>query len=76
MKAILTYDIFSGCRDQNPLWLESVEGLEQACETMRQRAALSPGPYFVFCVTNQAVLASIDTSTALQSSEKTHVTSS
>jgi hypothetical protein len=75
MKAILTYDIFSGRRDQNPLWLQSVEGLEQACDAMRQQAALSPGPYFVFCAASQAILAAIDTTTVLPVCEKTHATS-
>jgi hypothetical protein len=76
MRAILTYDVFSGSREQNPLWLESVEGLERACETMRQRAALSPGPYFVFCVASQKVLASTDTSTTLHIEKKSHAVSS
>jgi hypothetical protein len=56
------YAIFSGFTDKDALWLESVEGLGAANERMKERAADSPGPYFIFCTKTHKVLASIDTS--------------
>jgi hypothetical protein len=56
------YHIFSGSRDKDALWLESVEGLGAAHEKMKERAAEKPGPYFIFCTKTHAVLASINTS--------------
>jgi hypothetical protein len=56
-----SYDIFSGSR-ANPFWHEPVEGLEAACERMKQVAAQRPGRYFVFCARTGVVLAKIDTS--------------
>jgi hypothetical protein len=76
MTAVTTYDIFSGSRDHEPIWLESVDGLENACQKMRDRASNDPGPYFVFCVATQAVLAVVNTSPALQSNAKTHASGS
>jgi|SRR5215469_9946907 len=43
-----TFHIFSGFRDKDALWLESVEGLGAANERMKQLGAEDPGPYFVF----------------------------
>lgn len=42
-----TFDIFSGV-DQDALWIEAVEGLEEARKRMREIAAGSPGDYFIF----------------------------
>jgi hypothetical protein len=56
------YDIFSGLRDKDAVWLECVEGLGAAYEHMKEFAAKSPGPYFVFCPQTHKILASIDTS--------------
>jgi len=60
----LRYEIFSGSPYKNAIWLESVEGLDAACEQMRERAAKQPGPYFVFSVEAYAALASTNTSIA------------
>jgi hypothetical protein len=57
-----TYDIFSGSADERPMWIESVEGLSAAKQRMHEFAASTPGPYFLYCVRTEAVLASIDTS--------------
>jgi hypothetical protein len=57
-----TFEIFSGSPEKEPLWLESVTGLEAASERMNDRAQHHPGPYFVFCVHTKQVLASTDTS--------------
>jgi len=56
------YDIFSGLRENGPIWVEAVDGLEAACARMRERADHNPGAYFVFCSQTNAVLASVDTS--------------
>jgi hypothetical protein len=56
------YDIFSGSRNKDAIWLECTEGLGIAYQRMRELAAKFPGPYFVFCTRTHTVLASIDTS--------------
>ena len=53
------YDIFSGTRDNSPLWLEAVTDLNQAVFLMNQRAMQIPGDYFVFHTRSQTVVASI-----------------
>ena len=58
----VTYDVFQGEVNDDPLWLECADELETALERMKQRAQRSPGKYFVFCVTTKLVLGSIDTS--------------
>ena len=55
------FEIFSGSRDE-PIWLETVEGLAAATERMNEYASQSPGCYFIFCVETSSVLAEIDTS--------------
>jgi hypothetical protein len=62
MGHIPTYDIFSGSRDKDALWLEAVQGLGAACDRMKELAAQTKGPYFVFCTSTHKVLASVDTS--------------
>ena len=57
-----TFHIFSGFRDKDALWLDSVEGLAAANEKMKQLGAEKPGPYFIFSTDTHKVLASIDTS--------------
>jgi len=56
-----TFHVFSGFRDKDPLWLDSVEGLGTANERMEQLAAEKPGPYFIFS-TDTTFSRSIDTS--------------
>ena len=56
-----TVHIFSGFRDKDALWLDSVEGLGAADERMKQLAAEKPGPYFIFS-TDTTFSRSIDTS--------------
>jgi len=58
---IPTYDIFSGSAPQDAMWLEAVEGLDAACEKMKEHAKKSPGAYFVFCQNTHKVLANINT---------------
>jgi len=65
-----TFHVFSGFRDKDAMWLESVEGLGAANERMKQLAGEKPGPYFVFSTDTSNVVASIDTS--IQSGAKAH----
>lgn len=56
-----SFDIFFGVPGADPLWRESVQGLMQARERMRQIATQTPGPYFIFSVDSQSILAQVDT---------------
>jgi hypothetical protein len=56
------YDIFSGHPNEDPLWVEAVDSLAAANQRMAEHARQNPGPYFIFCHKNKAVLASVDTS--------------
>jgi hypothetical protein len=57
-----TFDLFSDHFDADALWIEAVQEFGCAVERMKELAAQSPGPYFVFCTRTHKVLASIDTS--------------
>jgi hypothetical protein len=57
------YDIFSGAFNGNSTyWVGCAEGLEQAKEQMNNMAAEHPGAFFVFSVSEQKVVAEVDTS--------------
>ena len=56
----LTFDIFAGVFEQNPMWLEAVQGLSHATERMNKIALEKPGKYFVFCSATHAVVASTE----------------
>jgi hypothetical protein len=57
------YDIFFGHNYENAVLLEVVEGLGWGCavERMKERAATTPGPYFVSCEQSHAVFLYINT---------------
>jgi hypothetical protein len=57
------FDLFSGFRDHDAIWKESIEGLENAREKMEKCAAENPGHYFVFSTDTSSVVAEIDTQT-------------
>lgn len=58
------FDIFSGrFGDGNAMWVQAVEGLGNAADRMKQLAAESPGPYFVYSTQQRIVVARIDSST-------------
>ncbi|HKF00993.1 MAG TPA: hypothetical protein VKB49_01720 [Candidatus Sulfotelmatobacter sp.] len=60
---IPSYEIFSGKFGYTEvLWLESIEGLGNAFERMKEIAKASPGPYFLFCNRTHRKMAAIDTS--------------
>jgi len=69
LERTLKLDIFSGGIDENALWLERVEGLENAKRRMEERATKSPGRYFVFCDFSHTAVAQIDTSAIIPSEE-------
>jgi hypothetical protein len=52
-----TFDVFSGRSTENPLWLESVRGLENAKRRMERRSQEKPGDYFLFDCTTGSVVA-------------------
>lgn len=54
------FDIFSGGPEKDPMWLETVAGLSNARDRMQQLAAKKPGPYFLFSVLSQAVVARVE----------------
>jgi len=55
-----SFDIFSVGPKNNPLWIESVEGLSNARERMEQIAANAPGQYFIFSISSSSMLAQIE----------------
>jgi hypothetical protein len=57
------YDIFRGTLDEIDTWLEAVIGVNEAKMRMEQIAAEKPGKYFVFCIVDQSMIASVDTGT-------------
>jgi hypothetical protein len=57
------YDIFSGSLSGNSaFWVGCAEGLEKAKEFMNGMAVEKPGPFFVFSVSEQKIVAQVDTS--------------
>jgi hypothetical protein len=54
------FEIFSGFPDRNATWLETVSGLAQADDRMREVAAESPGAYFIFHVASRKVIFSVN----------------
>jgi hypothetical protein len=61
--SIPSYEIFSGRFGYTEvLWLESVEGLGNAFERMKEIAKASPGAYFLFCNRTHQKMAAMDTS--------------
>jgi hypothetical protein len=61
MTNVPRYDIFSGRRERDAVWIELVEGLGSANARLKQLAAERRGPYFVFSTETGTVVASIDT---------------
>ena len=61
MNRLSAFDLFAGSGDKDAMWLETVEGLDNARSRMERLAAQVPGQYFVFSVHNCAVVAKTDT---------------
>ena len=49
------FDIFLRLSDGQPIWIKSVESLEEAEQQLARMAADSPGNYFIFNATNGQV---------------------
>ena len=64
---VRSYDIFSGVKDDGPMWLETVSGYEPAYERMKVVAFEKPGNYFVFCTATSTVMCAVDTTLILRS---------
>jgi hypothetical protein len=43
-----TYDIFKGLPDREPIWVESVQGLDNAGARIIKLLETRPGDYFVY----------------------------
>jgi hypothetical protein len=56
------FDIFSGTPNANPLWMDAVEGIDAAQSKMYELANERPGPYFVYAVWRNEIVAIVDTS--------------
>ena len=65
------FEVFSGLpNSKDALWLETIEGLGEACARMKALAASKPGSYFVFHALAHQTLASIDTTPKPKSEAK------
>jgi len=45
----ITYDIFKDDAEGSPLWIEAVDGLDQAMNRMEELAASDDSDYYLFC---------------------------
>jgi hypothetical protein len=46
---ISAFDVFKRLPDGKPLWIEAVEGLDEARKCMNRLAETAPGDYFIYC---------------------------
>jgi len=61
-RLFMKYGIFSGSYlKEDATWLESVEGLDAACDRMKKIANEHPGKYFIFSSDKRKAVGSIDT---------------
>ena len=64
------FDIFSGrFRQKDAIWIDSVEGLAEACQAMLRAAAEKPVPHFVLSSHGCVAVPSIDTTSFLRKLE-------
>jgi hypothetical protein len=52
-----SFDIFKKLPDGQPLWVQAVEGLEEAKRQLTQMALASPGDYFIYNTRSGEVIA-------------------
>jgi len=71
--SVSTFDIFRGAPDKDAMWLEAVEELGIAFDRMKELAAESPGPYFVFDTKSHKTLAFINTAQTAKADGKANV---
>ena len=63
-----TLDIFRRLRDGQPEWVEAVEGMDQAKESLIRLSSNSPAEYFIYSVADQAVVVNSNEATECPSS--------
>jgi hypothetical protein len=68
------FDIFSGrFRQKDAIWIDSVEGLAEACQAMLRAAAEKPVPHFVLSSHGCVAVDSLDTTSFLRKQESERV---
>ena len=50
------FDIFKKLPDGHPLWVKTVEGLDEARNQLARLAVSSPGEYFIYCTRNGCIV--------------------
>jgi hypothetical protein len=55
------YDIFARFPDGRPIWMESVEGLENANRRVRELTEIAPRDYFIYSEAGGTVETEIQT---------------
>jgi hypothetical protein len=50
------FDIFKKLPDGHPLWVQAVDGLEEAKNQLARLAASCPGDYFIYCSQNGRIV--------------------
>lgn len=53
----ITYDIFRKLPAGEPLWVEAVQGLEDAQSRLRELVAIKPGDYYVYDLGRERIVA-------------------
>lgn len=53
---ILKFDIFRRLPDGQPLWVQAVEGLEEAKMQLARLVQANPGEYFIFDMSSSAIV--------------------
>jgi hypothetical protein len=57
MEHTITYDIFRNDSAGKPIWVEAIDGLEQAMNRMEEIAAADPtSDYFVYCTQAEKIV--------------------
>lgn len=55
------FDIFKRLPDGHPIWVKTVDGLEEAKNQLARLVASSPGEYFIYCARNGRIVQGIMT---------------
>jgi hypothetical protein len=65
------FDVFSGrFTQESAIYIDSVEGMVEAYQTMLRLAAEKPGPYFIFSCYSRSPVAALDTTSLLPRDER------
>jgi hypothetical protein len=57
------FDLFRRLPDGQPLWVQAVEGLEEAKLQLARLVKANPGSYFIFDVATSAIIYTFDGAT-------------